>query len=88
MRTHFPGALHEVRSAARFPLGFEGAWIPDEWRASASAAAGDCANGKAKMGSQFATVLLTQFLTNRKGRSKPWQPKRSARSYTGPRMLE
>jgi len=24
MRTHLQGALHEVRSAARFPLGFEG----------------------------------------------------------------
>ena len=23
MRTHFPGALHEVRSAARFPLSLE-----------------------------------------------------------------
>lgn len=24
MRTYFPRALHEVRSTARFPLGFEG----------------------------------------------------------------
>ena len=24
MRTHFPGAVHEVRSAARFPLSAEG----------------------------------------------------------------
>jgi hypothetical protein len=24
MRTHFPGVLHEVRSAARFPLGTAG----------------------------------------------------------------
>src|ERR1019366_660914 len=35
MRTHFPGTLHEVRSAARFRLSVVGAWIPDEWRASA-----------------------------------------------------
>ncbi len=28
-----------------------GGWTPDEWRASASAAGGDCANGKARMGS-------------------------------------
>src|SRR5216684_3644384 len=27
MRTHFPGALHEVRSAARFPLTVVGVWI-------------------------------------------------------------
>ena len=66
MRTHFPGALHEVRSSVRFPLGFEGVWIPVEWRASASAAASDCGNGKAGMGSQFVAVLLTNFLTNRK----------------------
>ena len=33
MRTHFPGALREVRSAARFPLSVAGVWIPDEWRA-------------------------------------------------------
>ena len=30
MRTHFPGALHEVRSAARFPLSAAGAWMPGE----------------------------------------------------------
>ena len=32
MRTHFPGALHEVRSAARFRLSVVSVWIPDEWR--------------------------------------------------------
>ena len=47
MRTHFPGALHEVRSAARFPLSFAGAWIPMNG-ARRQSAAGDCANGKAE----------------------------------------
>ena len=51
MRTHFPGALHEVRAAARFRLSVVGVWMPDEWRASASAAGGDGANGKARMDS-------------------------------------
>jgi hypothetical protein len=32
MRTHFPRALHEVRSAARFLLSVVDVWIPDEWR--------------------------------------------------------
>src|SRR5712691_1152215 len=36
MRTHFPGALHKVRSAARFPFRVVGVWMPDEWRVSAS----------------------------------------------------
>src|ERR1039457_7430236 len=57
MRTHFPGALREVRSAARFRLSFAGLWIPDEWRASASVARGACAHGKARMGLQFVTVF-------------------------------
>ncbi len=35
MRTDFPGTLHQVRSAARFPLSVAGAWIRDEWHASA-----------------------------------------------------
>jgi len=52
MRTDFPGALHEVRSTARFPLGFEGVWIPK--RASVSAATSGCAKGKR---SHFIRVL-------------------------------
>src|SRR5664279_2959115 len=39
----------EGRSAARVPLSGIGVWIPDEWRASESAASGDCGNGKARM---------------------------------------
>ena len=46
MRTHFPGVLHEVRSAARFPLAAAGRVDAGEWRASASAAGGDWKNGK------------------------------------------
>ena len=30
MRAHFPGALREMRSAARFRLGVFGVWIPRE----------------------------------------------------------
>jgi hypothetical protein len=57
MRTHFSGTLHEVRSAARFPLSVAGAWIPDEWRASAKRA-GDCANLEARMVLYFIAVFL------------------------------
>jgi hypothetical protein len=32
MRSHFPGALHQVRSAARFRLKVGGVGMPDEWR--------------------------------------------------------
>ena len=49
MRTHFPGALREVRSAARFRLSVVGVWILDPWRAST--AGGDGANWKGRMGS-------------------------------------
>ena len=65
MRTHFPGTLHEVRSAARFPLGFEASGRRMNGARRQSATAGDCANGKVKMGLQFVTVPLTKFLTNR-----------------------
>ena len=61
MRTHFPGALREVRSAARFPLSVVGVWIPDEWRASASAA-----GAIARMESQDGFVVRHSFLTNSK----------------------
>jgi hypothetical protein len=50
MRTHFPGALHEVRSAALFPLSVVGVWISDEWRPSASAAGGEFTNGIDRVG--------------------------------------
>jgi hypothetical protein len=50
---------------AHFPLNVIGVLIPHERRASASAAASEGANGKAKTGSQFAIGLLNQFLTNR-----------------------
>ena len=56
MRTHFPGALHEVRSAARFPLSVEGV------AQSPSVATGDCANGKANK----SFVVRHRFLTNSK----------------------
>ena len=55
MRTHFPGALHEVRSAARFPLSVVGVWIPAEWRVSKARA------GKARMDSYFVAVFMSQF---------------------------
>jgi hypothetical protein len=48
MRTHFPGALHEVRSAAYFPLGFE--YRMDSARPQ-------CA-WKARMVAYFIAVLL------------------------------
>jgi len=59
MRTHFPGALCEVRSATRFRLSVVGVWMPDELRASASATGGDGANGKARMGFKFVTIFLS-----------------------------
>jgi hypothetical protein len=46
----FSGALHEVRFAARFRLSVAGVRIPEERSASAGAAGGDGANGKARMG--------------------------------------
>ena len=60
MRTHFPGALHEVRSAARFPLSVVRVWIPDEWPASTTAAGSYGANGKARC------LVAAIFLTNSK----------------------
>ena len=39
MRTHFSRTLHQVRFAARVPLGVAGVSILDKRRASASAAA-------------------------------------------------
>jgi hypothetical protein len=57
MRTHFPGTVHEVRSAARFPLSAAGASIPDAWRAPAKLG-GDCANGRARMVLYFTEVFL------------------------------
>src|SRR5438128_1289483 len=59
MRTHFPGALHEVRFGARFPSSVVGVWIPDEWHASASAAGGDAR-------SQDGFAIRHSFLTNSK----------------------
>ena len=54
MRTHFPGALHEVRSAARFRLSVVGVWIP------MNGAGGDCAMAAGRF------VVRHSFLTNSK----------------------
>jgi hypothetical protein len=80
MRTHFPGTLHEVRSAARFPLNVVHVWITEERRASASAAA-----GVARMGNSKADEYLEKKSPQQRGRlspvirSKTCQPKPNAR---------
>ena len=58
MRTHFPGTLHEVRSAIPFPLSVAGAWIRDEWRVSAKRGF-RLRNGRARMLLYFIAVFLS-----------------------------
>src|SRR6516162_4467392 len=61
MRAHFPGALHEVRSAARFQLGAGGVRTR-EWRVSASMASGACREWESR--NEF--VAGRSFWTNSK----------------------